>query len=319
MYESAFGGEPPKPAAPAALALPASPSLGAPPPVPARGAPPALPSGGPPLAASASGGDAAAAAGKSKQCQRCQTAKAASKVTIQGTPLKLCQACSDLVSSNPDAARDTLRALGVGGPAASLAAVPTGPPQMCDQCNSKPQHARTVVGGTLKTLCATCMADTPHFHALTRYALACVATKNIDEAKASFEELLHISPEHPPTLYNCACVQALQNELDSSLRLLGRALDAGYDNIKQIKKGKIRATNSTADGTSIDRAVEFGHLWFLSDPDLKKVRNLAAFNTLLDNHAHKQKAAEKAAADKVSRRSRHKLETLTHCFATGGS
>ncbi len=243
MYESAFGGEPPKPSA-ASLALPPSPSFGAPPAVPARGAPPALPSGGPPSSspspslAASSGGDAAgAAAGKSKQCQRCQTSKAASKVTIQGTPLKLCQSCADLVSTNQDVARETVRMLGLAVPSPSAAA-PSGPPQMCDQCSQRPQHARTVVGGTLKTLCAACMADTPHFISLTRYALACVATKNIDEAKASFEELLHISPEHPPTLYNCACVQALQNELESSLRLLGRALDAGYDNIKQIKKGK---------------------------------------------------------------------------------
>jgi hypothetical protein len=49
-----------------------------------------------------------------------------------------------------------------------------------------------------------------------------------------------MSPEHPPTLYNCACVQALQNELDSSLSLLGRALNSGYDNIKQIKSGRGR-------------------------------------------------------------------------------
>jgi hypothetical protein len=157
--------------------------------VDARTAPPSTPAAnGPPPAAPSSGAPSAlgssapgAPGGKSKECQRCQKVKAAAKVTIQTTVVKLCQPCADLVSSNDNLARETLRAI-------TNSAGPSGPPPNCEQCNLRPGHARTVLNGAAKTLCAACMADTPHFQQMTRFAIACVAGKKIDEAKQAFEE-----------------------------------------------------------------------------------------------------------------------------------
>jgi hypothetical protein len=103
--------------------------------------------------------------------------------------------------------------------------------------------------GSAITVCAQCMSFQPFFKQLTTYAVSCVANKNLPEAQTSFEELLMLSPEHPSTLYNCACVEALLQQPDRSLRLLERALKAGYTNYKTIK----------------------------NDSDLKAVRKLAEF------------------------------------------
>lgn len=97
------------------------------------------------------------------------------------------------------------------------------------------------------------MSYQPFFKQLTTYAVSCVANKNLPEAQTSFEELLMLSPEHPSTLYNCACVEALLQQPDRSLRLLERALKAGYTNFKTIK----------------------------SDSDLKAVRKLSEFKVCI--------------------------------------
>ena len=106
------------------------------------------------------------------------------------------------------------------------------------------------------SLCAAeCMSKTPFFNQLTRFAISCVAAKQIDEAKVAFEELLmlvlfvfcfsfycyvrfttkndrylcfkntfnkiccdRLSPEHPGILYNCACVEALHSNTQNAVK-----------------------------------------------------------------------------------------------------
>jgi hypothetical protein len=112
------------------------------------------------------------------------------------------------------------------------------------------------------------MATMPFFKQLTIYAVSCVAAKKLSDAQACFEELLMLSPEFPSTLYNCACVEALLNQPERSLRLLERALNAGYTNFKTLK----------------------------NDNDLKAVRKLPGFKPLLDKFVNKKPAATAAAS-----------------------
>jgi hypothetical protein len=86
LYEAAFAGGfigAPAPGAAPGAAPPGAPAARGPPPVAPRalGAPPGLPSSGPPHAAAGAAGDDKA---KKKLCQRCETAKATAKVTIEG-------------------------------------------------------------------------------------------------------------------------------------------------------------------------------------------------------------------------------------------
>ena len=135
-------------------------------------------------------------------CQRCETTKAASKVTIDSTVLKLCTLCAQLVQTDQRVAAETVAKAGGNALGGSVEA--TGP---CELCRQRPQHVRTATDQGVVTVCAQCMAQQPFFLQLTRYAVACVAQKEIQLAKSSFEEMLMLSPEHPPTLYNCACVR----------------------------------------------------------------------------------------------------------------
>jgi hypothetical protein len=112
------------------------------------------------------------------------------------------------------------------------------------------------------------MATMPFFKQLTIYAVSCVAAKKLSEAQACFEELLMLSPEFPSTLYNCACVEALLNQPERSLRLLERALNAGYTNFKTLK----------------------------NDNDLKAVRKLPGFKPLLDKFVNKKPTPAAAAS-----------------------
>ena len=159
MYQSAFGdggGTMTKP-----------PPSGAPPPSPA-----AAPS-------------AAPGAVKSKECQRCRTSKATAKVTIQTTVVKLCQTCADLVSNNTSIARETIVAL--GGSVHASGGGGAGSTPLCEQCQQRTGHAKTNVHGTLKTLCASCMSDTPYFKDLTRFAVACVVRNAIPNGMSRYQ------------------------------------------------------------------------------------------------------------------------------------
>jgi hypothetical protein len=93
LYEAAFAGgfvgAPTPPGAAPGAAPPGGPPARGPPPVAprAQGAPPGLPSSGPPHAPLGAASDDKA---KKKLCQRCETAKATAKVTIEGESGVVC-------------------------------------------------------------------------------------------------------------------------------------------------------------------------------------------------------------------------------------
>jgi len=141
LYEAAFAGgfvgAPTPPGAAPGAAPPGGPPARGPPPVAprAQGAPPGLPLSGPPHAPLGAASDDKA---KKKLCQRCETAKATAKVTIEGESgvwcvgcmgwtigcnrmvlftrfvvcvdlaVKLCDPCANAVQTNPNAAREAL-------------------------------------------------------------------------------------------------------------------------------------------------------------------------------------------------------------------
>jgi len=66
------------------------------------------------------------------------------------------------------------------------------------------------------------------------------------------EQLARLRPDDPTVLYNLACSYALTGQNALALTTLSRAIENGYDDFK----------------------------WLLKDPDLKKLRALAAFKTI---------------------------------------
>jgi Flp pilus assembly protein TadD len=66
------------------------------------------------------------------------------------------------------------------------------------------------------------------------------------------ERLAELRPDDPTVLYNLACSYALTGQTHDALAALSKAIDQGYDDFK----------------------------WLLKDPDLKKLRSLAAFKTI---------------------------------------
>jgi Flp pilus assembly protein TadD len=66
------------------------------------------------------------------------------------------------------------------------------------------------------------------------------------------ERLAELRPDDPTVLYNLACSYALTGQTHDALAALSKAIDQGYDDFK----------------------------WLLKDPDLKRLRSLAAFKTI---------------------------------------
>lgn len=76
--------------------------------------------------------------------------------------------------------------------------------------------------------------------------------KALERAKAFLESMLEIVPNHPVTLYNLACAEALLGRAEAAIRTLKEAVAAGYNNASHMI--------SDADLASLQPHVEFRSL-----------------------------------------------------------
>jgi len=76
--------------------------------------------------------------------------------------------------------------------------------------------------------------------------------KALERAKAFLESMLEIVPNHPVTLYNLACAEALLGRGEAAIRTLKEAVAAGYNNVSHMI--------SDADLASLQPHVEFRSL-----------------------------------------------------------
>ena len=59
--------------------------------------------------------------------------------------------------------------------------------------------------------------------------------KNYDLALSNFKKTLEIDPLCSEAMYDSACMYSLQNKKEDALSLLGKSIDAGYDDFKNIE------------------------------------------------------------------------------------
>jgi len=167
---------------------------------------------------------------RKKPCVRCEAEPPVAKAQYQEVSVKLCQGCIDAVQA------DESLMLELVSKVRRATAAKASTTKVCERCAKRPRYAKAEFDGDIMQVCMDCIADHPQFKAILRKALTHIKAKKYDEGRECLLQLSAMIPGHAPTLYNLACVEALDGNAEDGLRALDDALACGYSRYRLVLK-----------------------------------------------------------------------------------